>query len=212
MPFGMRTRVDRPNKALLNGVHIGATWRIRLNRTCADAMRPYVKLLWPLIRYCHHMPQYSDRYLERQRQNIVGNLSTCASLMLARLPPMGRKLISLVARPLHRLCRAVFFAPYCHRHRPHRPNSIRTRAPSSLFWRGAPCPPLFPAITYTNQLKIGGIHRSRIRVSAFWNALYAGIFRSHRSTHTTEVRPIVTDGVAWSVCLSVTIVSPAKTA
>jgi len=27
------------------GVHIGATWRIRLNRSCAAAMRPYVKLL-----------------------------------------------------------------------------------------------------------------------------------------------------------------------
>jgi len=26
-------------------VHISATWRIRLNRPCAAAMRPYVKLL-----------------------------------------------------------------------------------------------------------------------------------------------------------------------
>jgi len=26
-------------------VHIGATWRIQLNRPCAAAMRPYVKLL-----------------------------------------------------------------------------------------------------------------------------------------------------------------------
>ena len=31
------------------GVYIGATWRIRLNRLCAVAMRPYVKLLWPLV-------------------------------------------------------------------------------------------------------------------------------------------------------------------
>jgi len=30
-------------------VHIGATRRIRLNRPCAAAMRPYVKLLWPLV-------------------------------------------------------------------------------------------------------------------------------------------------------------------
>ena len=30
-------------------VYIGATWRIRLNRPCAAAMRPYVKLLWPLV-------------------------------------------------------------------------------------------------------------------------------------------------------------------
>jgi len=27
------------------GVHIGAIWRIRLNRPCVAAMRPYVKLL-----------------------------------------------------------------------------------------------------------------------------------------------------------------------
>jgi len=27
------------------GVHIGATWRIRLNRPCVAAMLPYVKLL-----------------------------------------------------------------------------------------------------------------------------------------------------------------------
>jgi len=31
------------------GVHIGATWRIWLNCPCAAAMRPYVKLLWPLV-------------------------------------------------------------------------------------------------------------------------------------------------------------------
>ena len=29
----------------LYGVHIGATWRIRPNRPCVAAMRPYVKLL-----------------------------------------------------------------------------------------------------------------------------------------------------------------------
>ena len=28
---------------------MGATWRIRLNRLAAVAMRPYVKLLWPLV-------------------------------------------------------------------------------------------------------------------------------------------------------------------
>ena len=27
-------------------------WRIRLNRPCAAAMRPYVKLLWPLVLQC----------------------------------------------------------------------------------------------------------------------------------------------------------------
>jgi len=31
------------------GVHIGTTWRIRLNCPCAAAMQPYVKLPWPLV-------------------------------------------------------------------------------------------------------------------------------------------------------------------
>jgi len=31
------------------GRHIGTTWRIRLNRPSAAAMRSYVKLLWPLV-------------------------------------------------------------------------------------------------------------------------------------------------------------------
>jgi len=38
---------------VLDGVHIGATWRIRLNRPCAPAMRPYVKLLWPLVLWAY---------------------------------------------------------------------------------------------------------------------------------------------------------------
>jgi len=31
------------------GGHICATWRIRLNHPSAVVMRPYVKLLWPLV-------------------------------------------------------------------------------------------------------------------------------------------------------------------
>ena len=31
------------------GVHIGATWRIRLNDPCTTAMLLYVKSLWPLV-------------------------------------------------------------------------------------------------------------------------------------------------------------------
>ena len=34
---------------VLDGVHIGATWRIRLNHPCAAAKRPYVELLRPLL-------------------------------------------------------------------------------------------------------------------------------------------------------------------
>jgi len=54
MPFGLWTRMG-PWKRVLHGVHTSATWRIRLNRprsvgpNGAAAMRPYVKLLWPLI-------------------------------------------------------------------------------------------------------------------------------------------------------------------
>ena len=34
---------------IVYGHHIGATWRIRLSRPCATAMRPYVKLFSPLV-------------------------------------------------------------------------------------------------------------------------------------------------------------------
>jgi len=43
MPFGMWTRVG-PAKRVLDGVHVGATWRIRLNRPCAAAMRPFCQI------------------------------------------------------------------------------------------------------------------------------------------------------------------------
>jgi len=36
LPFGMWTCVG-PRNHVLDGVHIGTTWRIRLNRPCADA-------------------------------------------------------------------------------------------------------------------------------------------------------------------------------
>ena len=39
-------------------VHIGATWRIWLNHPCVAVMRPYVKLLWPVVLRCfrsHHL-------------------------------------------------------------------------------------------------------------------------------------------------------------
>ena len=43
MPFGLWTQVD-PKKNVLDGVHIGATWRIRLNHPCAAAMRPFCQI------------------------------------------------------------------------------------------------------------------------------------------------------------------------
>jgi len=48
MPFGIWTRVG-PRKQVLGGVQTGATWRMPLKRPCAAAMRPAVKLLWPLV-------------------------------------------------------------------------------------------------------------------------------------------------------------------
>jgi len=37
--------VRMPIVGVVDGVHIGTAWRIRLNRQCAAAMRPYIKLL-----------------------------------------------------------------------------------------------------------------------------------------------------------------------
>jgi len=39
MPFGVWTRVS-PKKDYYVAVHICASWRIRLNHSCAEAMRP----------------------------------------------------------------------------------------------------------------------------------------------------------------------------
>jgi len=36
------------DRGVLDGVHIGATWRIRLNRLCGGDAALNVKLLWPL--------------------------------------------------------------------------------------------------------------------------------------------------------------------
>jgi len=48
MPLGMWPWVGL-RKHLLDGVHIGATWRIRLIRPCGAAMQLFIKLLWPLL-------------------------------------------------------------------------------------------------------------------------------------------------------------------
>jgi len=48
MQFGTLSRVG-PGKHVLDGMHNGATCRIRLSGPCVAAMRTYVKLLWPLV-------------------------------------------------------------------------------------------------------------------------------------------------------------------
>ena len=52
MPFGVQTRVG-PRKHVLNGGHIGATWRIQLNRLCAEAIRLFVKLLNHFLKFSY---------------------------------------------------------------------------------------------------------------------------------------------------------------
>jgi len=44
MLFGVWTPLG-PRKDVVYGVHIGATWRIRLNRPCTVAMRSFCQLL-----------------------------------------------------------------------------------------------------------------------------------------------------------------------
>jgi len=39
-------------EACVTWEHNGASWRIRLNRSCAAAMQSYVKLLRPLVTFC----------------------------------------------------------------------------------------------------------------------------------------------------------------
>jgi len=45
MPLAMWTLMGTGNHAALDGVNIGARWRIRLNHESALVMRRYVKLL-----------------------------------------------------------------------------------------------------------------------------------------------------------------------
>ena len=49
MPFGEGADSCGLKEALIDAVHIGATWRIPINDPCAAAIRQYVKLLCPLI-------------------------------------------------------------------------------------------------------------------------------------------------------------------
>jgi len=44
MPFGTWTWVGR-RKHVLDEVHIGETWQIRLNRPCSAVMRPFREII-----------------------------------------------------------------------------------------------------------------------------------------------------------------------
>jgi len=56
------------------GVYIGATWRIQLNRPCAAAMRPYIKLL--CLNTCYLMADTQE-----YNKNFSG---TCFNITQAR--------------------------------------------------------------------------------------------------------------------------------
>jgi len=51
MPFGVWTRVNPP-KQVLDGVDIGAIWRIRLNRPFAAAMRSFCQITLTTCLHC----------------------------------------------------------------------------------------------------------------------------------------------------------------
>ena len=61
---GSTGTVWMPIGGVLDGVHSGATWRIRLNRLCAAAMRPDVKLLDQLFCIVLHV---SSTYIKNCR-------------------------------------------------------------------------------------------------------------------------------------------------
>jgi len=68
MPFMLRTRIG-PRKQVLHGVHIGATWRVRLNRLCAAAVWPFCRITLTTCYY--YWPLYSSP------ANSIGPLCVC---------------------------------------------------------------------------------------------------------------------------------------
>ena len=64
-------------------------------------------------------------------------------------------------------------------------------------------------LVYDNTARVSILQLSKHASSALLNDQLV-VVRPHRST--SYMRPIATDGEAWSVGLSVTILSPAKTA
>jgi len=77
----------QPFLAFYIWVHIGATWQIRLNRPCAAAMRPYVKLLWPLVIFCRNITEpdfeqvFDLLHSETKRLSIIFSGKVCDNLL-----------------------------------------------------------------------------------------------------------------------------------
>jgi len=60
-------------------VHIGVTWRIRLNRPSAAAMRPFVKLLWSLVSLLQQL--HTVRYFVGCSVNIFSSANNNAHII-----------------------------------------------------------------------------------------------------------------------------------
>jgi len=73
-----------PKEACVTWGHIRATWRIRLNRPCAAAVRAYVKLLWPLA----SLP--ADRRVRVRRPRCLGTAGTRARAGGGARPTLAR--------------------------------------------------------------------------------------------------------------------------
>jgi len=62
---------DGPMKHVLDGVHIGATWWTRLNRPCAAAMRPHIKLRsYSCVESSSHI-KAQEKYSRNTRQHAL---------------------------------------------------------------------------------------------------------------------------------------------
>jgi len=76
MPFGLWTRVG-PRKHVLDEVHNGATWYIRLNRLRAAAMRTFVN-------YFDHLSSFYYQLILRLRRHMI-DVVLVVNLMARRL-------------------------------------------------------------------------------------------------------------------------------
>ena len=85
MPFGLWAGMGPRNHVLVGSPEMlrdvamatmGSAWRIRLNRPCAAAMRPYVKLFWPLVLimsvlWRHEMSILGDLFIKLKCVDVI---------------------------------------------------------------------------------------------------------------------------------------------
>jgi len=65
LPFGLSTQVGQ-RMHILGGVHTGASWRIPLNRSCAEAMRHSCQIT---LMTCYPVPVHKATRRDRTRSN-----------------------------------------------------------------------------------------------------------------------------------------------